>query len=304
VSPPTGGERAAPFTLHAVTEPARLRELGRTMHNCLASYGDRLRGEHRIVEVRQAGTVRYAIHVERGRIVTFEAPGNQRPDPADVPVVRRLLEDGGHLAATIRAERDARGTRPAPVPQGQLAFPAVDARPGRRASARRASDADPAGRTIPQGGSSDPGARPVASVRQTVAAGPREARTVRPARVARTARSGAGVEVPGVSLQELATEYLGPTTLQSPDWTEVAAAMWAGGLLPRLPSPTQTAFERVVRDLASRVAIGEDRELPRRPPPTPEERIRAHHRLLEGGPADVGWQRRRMAAVLQFPVRP
>jgi hypothetical protein len=283
---------AAPFTLHAVADETRLRELGRTMHNCLGSYGDRLRGKHRIVEVRQAGTVRYAIHIERGRIVTFEAPGNRRPDPADVPVIRRLLEAGGYLTATIWGVSDHGGGRSAPVPPGQLAFPAADARPARRTAGRSGADTAPA----------DLAGRPATSVRRVVST-ERGARTPRTGRTAR-APARARERVPGVSLQQLATEYLGPAALQSPDWTEVAAAMWASGLLPRLPSPSQTAFERVVRDLAGRVAIGEDRELPRRTPPTPEERTRAHRRLLEGETADVGWQRRRMAAVLEFPVRP
>jgi hypothetical protein len=257
--------RDAGLTLHAVTSVTRLRELGRTMDNCLASYGDRLRGRHRIVEARRDGEVRYAIHLEGGRIITFEAPGNRRPDPADVPVVRRLLEEGGHLADSARA-----GAREAPRrPPGQLALPtAWDDPPTAQHPTTPGS---------PRAPSSTPPARPI-----------------RPP------------PPPGVSLQALAAGHLGPVTLESPDWTEVAAALWAVGLLPRLPSPRQVTFERIVRDLAGRVAVGGDAGLPRRPPPDETARAEARRRLLDGddGEGGEGWQRRRMAAILAVPVRP
>jgi hypothetical protein len=256
-----------PFTLHPVTTVARLRQLGRTMHNCLATYGDRLGGEHRIVEVHQGRTVRYAVHIEAGRIETFEAPGNRPPDPRDVAVVRRLLEQEGHLAATVAWGRAA-PARPAapPVPEGQLDLLA----PTREAE------------------------RPPRRREQ-----PRE-RQQRPRPTSRSALP----RPPGVSVQSLATELLGPEALRSPHWSEVAAALWSAGLLPRLPAPTETTFVRVVHDLAARVAIGEDAGLPRRSPATREERETARRRLLAVDAAGEGWQRRRMAAVLEHPVRP
>ena len=90
------------FTLHRVRDVGHLERLARTMANCLASYHHRLDGRHRIVEVRQGGSTRYAVHVTDGRIETFEAAGNRRPDPADVPMVRKMLVEAGHLAATRR----------------------------------------------------------------------------------------------------------------------------------------------------------------------------------------------------------
>jgi hypothetical protein len=258
---------AAPLTLHEVATAAEVRRLGDRMHNCLGGYGGKLGGVHRIVEVRRGGRTVYAVHVERGRIVTFEAPGNRRPDPADVPVVRRLLERSGLLAATATyvspSQRagteplDGQGTARTTDPPGQPRLP-LEPRSQRRAVPPR--------RHVPD----------------------------RPA------------PPPGVSLQQLATEYLGPATLQSPDWTEVAAVLWAVGLLPRLPDPEQASFARVVRDLAGRVAIGEDATLGRRPAPSAEEQRAARRALLDRATPDEpnAWRLRRMAAVLEVPLRP
>jgi hypothetical protein len=228
----------APLTLHVVETAAEVRRLGDRMHNCLAGYARQLRGAHRIVEVRRDGRTAYAVHVERGRIVTFEAAGNRRPDPADVPEVRRLLEASGVLAATATVER-----RSAPRPV--LPPLPVPARPTPPPSA------------------------------------------------------------PGISVQQLATELLGPASLQGPDWTEVAAALWVVGLLPRLPSPDQVRYERVVLDLAGRVAIGDDAGLPRRPAPSAAARQAARQALLVRATPDEpqAWRLRRMAAVLEVPLR-
>lgn len=327
-----GGPRHAEhgFSLHVVSTGARLRELGRTMHNCLATYGDRLDGAHRIVEVRQGRKVRYAVHIEQGRIVTFEAPGNRPPEPADVPVVRELLERGGYLTATLVADRPAGRTPPAP--DGQLTLvPAAPVAPAGRAGGPVGAPAGPAGAPVgvPPVGPGRPGAGPDAA--PPVGLGRPRARPdaapsvgasrprARPAgdpgvehgrpggpatSVRRTVPSEPAVHPVGVSLQRLATELLGPPSLQAPDWSEVAAALWAAGLLPRLPSPTQTTFERIVRDLAAKVAVGQDAGLPRVTPPTAEQRAGARRRLLaDDGPGE-GWQRRRMAAVLEYPLRP
>jgi hypothetical protein len=256
VTPPRSQPRPpglAGFTLHRVTDVVRLRQLGRTMANCLATYGDRLEGRHRIVEVRAGGRTRYVVHVRAGRIVAFEAAGNRPPDPDDVPVVRALLRREGHLDAT-RAPAPARAPLPAPQPPAS------------------------------------PGAR-----QPTLVAGPVRRRAPRP-------RAAAA----GLSVQQLATDLLDPRAADPPSWTELAAALWAAGLLPRLPDPTQDAFERVVRDLARRVATGDDRSLPRVRPPTEAERTAARRRLLEGldHVTEASWQRRRMADVLAVPLLP
>jgi hypothetical protein len=229
----------SPLTLHVVGTAAEARRLGERMRNCLASYGGQLTGADRVVEVRRQGRTLYAVHVSRGRIVTFEAAGNRAPAPADVPVVRRLLEERGHLAATATY-----------VPLGPRS----------------------------------------------------ERRAVPPRRPARP-RSAAPA---GLSVQQLATELLGPASLQSPDWTEVAAALWAVGLLPRLPSPDQVRFERIVRDLAGKVAVGGDGDLPRRPEPTAASRQATRQALLDRATPDEpqAWRLRRMAAVLEAPLRP
>lgn len=99
------------FTVHVATE-RDLPRLGRQLDNCLATYGRGLTtGDHRIVEVREHGRPRYAIHVQRGRIVMFEAAGNRRPPAADVPVVRDLLRREG-LLPPVRP----RVHSPAPTP--------------------------------------------------------------------------------------------------------------------------------------------------------------------------------------------
>jgi hypothetical protein len=279
VTPPRSQPRPpglAGFTLHRVTDVVRLRQLGRTMANCLATYGDRLEGRHRIVEVRAGGRTRYVVHVRAGRIVTFEAAGNRPPDPDDVPVVRALLRREGHLDAT-RAPAPARAPLPAPQPPASPGArqPTLDAGPVRRRAPRPrpAADAPAADGRAADGPAAD---RPAAG---------------RPA---------------GLSVQQLATDLLDPRAADPPSWTELAAALWAAGLLPRLPDPTQDAFERVVRDLARRVATGDDRSLPRVRPPTEAERTAARRRLLEGldHVTEASWQRRRMADVLAVPLLP
>jgi hypothetical protein len=228
----------APLTLHVVETAEEVRRLGDRMHNCLGGYARMLRGAHRIVEVRRGGRTVYAVHVERGRIVTFEAPGNRRPDPADVPEVRRLLEASGVLAVTATAER-----RSAPRP------------------------------TLP----------PLPAPERPTPPPP----------------------PPGISVQQLAAEFLGPASLQGPDWTEVAAALWAVGLLPRLPGPEHPSFARVVRDLASRVATGDDAGLPRGAAPSATSRQATRRALLDRATPDEpqAWRLRRMAAVLEVPLR-
>jgi hypothetical protein len=251
---------AAALTLHVVGTAAEARRLGERMHNCLASYGGQLTGADRVVEVRRAGRTLYAVHVSRGRIVTFEAAGNRSPAQGDVPVVRRLLEEGGYLTATATdvppapSERHAPGGR-APVGRAQLPL-------GPRSE----------GRTVP----------------------PRRPPRPRPASPV------------GLSVQQLATELLGPASLQSPDWTEVAAALWAVGTLPRLPSPDQVRFERVVRDLAAKVAVGDDAGSSRRPAPSAASRQATRQALLDRAAPDEpqAWRLRRMAAVLEVPLRP
>ncbi len=103
------------FTLHVVSSAGALTRIAQTMGNCLATYGrGRLTGRDRIVEVREGGATRYAVHVRDGRIVMFEAAGNRPPAREDVPIVRDLLERAGHLAATRSAApaRRARTTAP------------------------------------------------------------------------------------------------------------------------------------------------------------------------------------------------
>jgi hypothetical protein len=254
------------FTLHPVATAAEARRLGQAMDNCLGSYADRLTGIHRIVEVRRDGRTVYAVHVERGRVVTFEAKGNRPPRTEDVPVVRGLLAREGYLAAT--------------VPVSTLEEPPA-----------AVEDDGPPG-VMPRPGQLELGPRSevrTAGVRQH-----------------RTARRRHPAPPPGISVQELATEHLGAPTLQGPDWSEVAAALWGVGLLSRLPGPEQTAFVRIVRDLAARVAVGGDAGLPRRDPPSAEQRRAARAALLERAtPAEPhAWQLRRMAAVLEVPLRP
>lgn len=238
LSPP-GPER---FTLH-VAGPGDLDRLGRTMANCLASYGrGRTDGADRIVEVREAGRTRYAVHVRAGRILMFEAPGNRTPDRADVPVVRDLLAAAGLLDGT-------------------------------RASATRAREVAPAGAPAP----------------------PRQPR--RRSRPAPPPRRD-------LSIQQLAADLLRPPRLGAPEWPEVAAALWAIGLLPRLPDPTEAVWEQVVLDLAGRVAVGDLDGLVRRPVPEPAERSRAADDLRAR--VDVrtlaGLRRERMTDVLAAPL--
>jgi hypothetical protein len=119
------------FTLH-VADRADLPRLGRTLNNSRATYGRRRTGgRDRIVEVRDRGRTRYAVHVHDGRVVMFEAADNRPPDARDVPVVRRLLEDAGVLAATrtpagisvqqLAAELPAATRPPAGISVQQLA---------------------------------------------------------------------------------------------------------------------------------------------------------------------------------------
>lgn len=103
------------FTVHVATE-RDLSRLGRQLDNCLATYGRGLTtGDDRIVEVREHGRPRYAIHIQRGRIVMFEASGNRPPPARDVPVVRDLLRREGLLPPA-----QPRVQRPATTPEPDL----------------------------------------------------------------------------------------------------------------------------------------------------------------------------------------
>lgn len=236
------------YTVHVVRDRAELARLAARMGNCLATYGPhRLGGRDRIVEIREAGETRFALHLRDGRIEMFEAPRNQRPPAAAVPVVRDLLEGAGLLRPLPPAP-------PVPPP------PAVEP------------------------------ARPRARPRVTP----------------RPAPSRAPVSPPApLSVQELATDLLRAPAPGRTEWPELAAALWAVGLLPRLPDPEQTAYERVILDLAERIAVGDDARLPRVPVPSPVARDTARRRLVEGPPprTSEGWQRHRMADVLALTLR-
>jgi hypothetical protein len=270
-----------PFTLHQVTDRARLVTLGRHMSNCLDTFDRRLRGRHRIVEVRQDDRTRYAIYIKDGRIDMFEAAHNRGPDPADVPVVRALLEQEGHLAATLGPTR----------------------------SGRRYASAPPAG-----GGGADDGQMNLLVMGEaTRTTGTRAARTTgtgvaRPPRPQRRRRPRPAppTEPPGISVQGLATALLDPAASDPPSWQELAAALWATGVLPQLPDPAASTYACVVRDLARRIAVGDTAGLPRRVPPTPAARQMARRDLLAhlDHVTEVSWQRRRMANVLAAELRP
>ena len=111
---------------------------------------------------------------------------------------------------------------------------------------------------------------------------------------------------PGVSVQQLAAALLSPPSLGAPEWPELAAALWATGRLPRLPDPSEAAWEQVILDLAERLAVGDDARLPRGPEPTPEDRAMACRRLSAPPPPRtvVAHRRHRMAEILAGPVRP
>ena len=110
----------------------------------------------------------------------------------------------------------------------------------------------------------------------------------------------------GVSVQQLAAQLLAGGGLGGVEWPELAAALWATGGLPRLPDPDEVAWEQVVRDLAERLALGADADLPTTPPPSPDERHEVRRGLLaNSSPRTIaGQQRRRMAEVLSGPIRP
>lgn len=238
------------FTLHVAGEADLLR-LGRSMGNCLASYGrGRIRAGDRIVEVRQGDETRYAVHIRYGRIVMFEGAGNRPPASVDVPVVQDLLERSGLLHATRReSERSGRTS------------------PTRGTPRRRATGDD-----------GEPG----------------QPRPRRPA------------PRPGISVQALAADLLRPPTPGRTEWPELAAALWASGWLAVLPDPTQTVYEQIVRDLAVRIATGDDRDLPQGQVPSPD-RVRAVRDGLLAGRSPThhaSWQRERMAEVLSTPLLP
>jgi hypothetical protein len=271
-----------PFTLHQVTDRHRLETLGRKMSNCLATFDRRLRGRHRIVEVRQDGETRYAVYLHDGRIDMFEAAHNRRPDPADVPVVRALLEQEGHLAATLAPSKSGRryasvppagdGQMILPVPVGGARTGARGARAGGRANGANGGGAGPA----------------------------------RPARPRPQPQPRPPAEPPGISVQGLATALLDPAADDTPSWQELAAALWATGVLPQLPDPAASTYACVVRDLARRIAVGDTAALPRRVPPTAAARQAARRDLLAhlDHVTEVSWQRRRMANVLAADLRP
>lgn len=112
--------------------------------------------------------------------------------------------------------------------------------------------------------------------------------------------------LPGISVQELAAELLRPPRFGAPEWPELAAALWASGILPVLPDPERSTFEQVTRDLAERIATGQDDGLPRRAPRSePERRDAAETLRRERHPTTwSGWQRHRMAEVLLTELRP
>ncbi len=111
---------------------------------------------------------------------------------------------------------------------------------------------------------------------------------------------------PGVSVQQLAAELLAPPRLGGTEWPELAAALWATGALPRLPDPGEEVWEQVVRDLATRVALGDDSGLRPVPAPSAEQRAAAARHLRSGPPPRTvaAQQRHRMADVLEGDVRP
>lgn len=241
-----------------VTTEARVTQLGAEMGNCLATYGrGRLRGRDRLYEVHRGNQLLYAVHVRDGRIVQFEAARNRRPDEADIPVVRRLLETERALEATRSAAASAAAS-----------------------SARRTTRA----RADRQAG------RPQRARRQTRPQRPRQTRQDH------------------LSIQGLAAAYLGRDR-DRPDWTEVATALWLGGLLPNLPAPEDVTWERIVRDLAAAVVTGTVPDAARRPPPGQQDREAAAQRLraeagASGGPRRTeDFQRIAMAGVLVADVR-
>jgi hypothetical protein len=240
-----------PFTLHQVTDKHRLTTLGRHMSNCLATYDRKLRGRHRIVEVRQDDRTRYAVYIKDGRIEMFEAAHNRGPDPADVPVVRALLEQEGHLAATLEPPRSGRGTRA----------------PRRRATGR-ILPVPVGGRRADEPARADQGCEDRGSTARRTASAPA------------TATHPGAAEPPGISVQGLATALLDPAASDPPSWQELAAALWATGVLPQLPDPAASTYACVVRDLARRIAVGEVAGLPRREPPSAAARQAARRELL------------------------
>jgi hypothetical protein len=282
-----------PFTLHQVTDRHRLETLGRKMSNCLATFDRRLRGRHRIVEVRQDGETRYAVYLHDGRIDMFEAANNRGPDPADVPVVRALLEQEGHLAATLAPSKS--GRRYASVPpagDGQMILPVPVG--GARTAGTGANGARAGGRARAGGGA------------RTGGANGGGAAPARPERPQPQPQPRPPAEPPGISVQGLATALLDPAADDPPSWQELAAALWATGVLPQLPDPAASTYACVVRDLARRIAVGDTAALPRRVPPTATARQAARRDLLAhlDHVTEVSWQRRRMANVLAADLRP
>lgn len=111
---------------------------------------------------------------------------------------------------------------------------------------------------------------------------------------------------PGISVQELAAELLRPARLGGPEWPELAAALWATGVLPVLLDPERSAFEQVTRDLAERIATGQDDGLLGGAPRSEAERRAAAEELRRDRHPTTwaGWQRHRMAEVLLAELRP
>lgn len=204
------------FTAHRARSVHDLRRIAHVLGNCIDTYVPELQRGEPLVEIRQDGQTRYAVHLRDGRICEFKGHRNRAPDPDDVPAVQELLRAAGLL------------------------------QPDREVARR------------------DPGAR----------------------------------------LQDLATDLLGPPRLGRVDWTEVAAAMWCLGHLPRLPDPDDSTWEQVIRDLAARAATGDP--LPRvGPPPSTTDRARraAELRAAVEPRRHTGWQRQVMAAMLSSGVR-
>lgn len=107
-------------------------------------------------------------------------------------------------------------------------------------------------------------------------------------------------------MQALAAELLQPPRLGGSEWPELAAALWAVGILPTLPDPQRSGFVQITRDLAERIATGEDDQLPRSAPRSQHERETAAEELRsERHPTTwPGWQRHRMAEIIVSELRP
>lgn len=227
--------------------------------------------------------------------------------PHDLP---RLGREMANCLASYGRGRTQAGERIVEVRRdGRTAY-AVHVRAGRVVTFEAAGNRPPPPEDVPvvhdllqRAGLLEATRQAAASARRPA---PRGARR-RPAAPIRRQRPAPRVQAPpGVSVQQLAAQLLAGGGLGGVEWPELAVALWATGSLPRPPDPDEVAWEQVVRDLAERVALGADAELPTRPPPSPEERDEVRRGLLaNSSPRTIaGQQRRRMAEVLAEPIRP